>query len=75
MTWFAVGGAVIGAAGSYFGAREQNRGSSGQGRVDITHQTNPYPGSDVYRNWGASRAFELLYGATPPAPKTPRLRP
>lgn len=69
-TWGAVAGAVIGGVVSYAGQRSQNnaqqRAAQGQGAVDMYNTVSPYAGSQEYRNAGAARMHELVFGSTPP---------
>lgn len=75
-------GAVVGGLASMYGAQESNRANRGAGEVDITRTTDPYQGSEIYRNAGAAAAYNQLQnlgyntapppgGAGAPRPQTP----
>src|SRR5262245_26047967 len=73
MPWVA---AVVGAAASAYGARQQNRAARNQnrgaGEVDITHQNDPWGPSADYRQDAMAQAQNLFntreqrWGAGPP---------
>lgn len=66
MTWFVVGAAVVGAAGTAYASHQaagaQNQATKHAGQVDTTTTNNPYGPSVPYRNDLASRAQGILNG-------------
>jgi len=60
-----IAGAVGGIASAY-GASQQNKAGKNAGKVDVFHEVNPYGDSGWYKDQIAQRAYENLFGQSPP---------